>query len=111
MFLSAISRPRFDHGRNQWFNGKIGLWPIAHEVAAQRDSVNRPRGTMEWKDLTMDKELYTQYMLEQVIPGIMEQWPRANRTIRLQQDNATPHMTPEEFAELYEENQALEGVW
>jgi hypothetical protein len=95
MFLSAIARPRFDVGRDQWFNGKIGLWRIAHEVPAQRASHNRPRGTLEWKDLTMDKPRYTQYLLENVIPAIMEQWPRANRTVRLQQDNATPHSKPE----------------
>jgi hypothetical protein len=104
MFLSAIARPRYDTGRDQWFNGKIGLWPIAHEVPAQRASVNRPRGTLEWKDLTMDKPRYTQYLLEKVIPAIMEQWPRANRTVRLQQDNATPHLKPAEFAAVYKEN-------
>jgi hypothetical protein len=49
MFLSTVGRPWFDNGRNQWFNGKLGLWPIAHEVPAQRDSNNRRRRTLEWK--------------------------------------------------------------
>jgi hypothetical protein len=97
-------RPRYDVGRDQWFNGKIGLWPIAHEVPAQRASVNRPRGALEWKDLSMDKSRYTQYFLEKVIPAMMEQWPWANRTVRLQQDNSTPHLKQAEFAAVYEEN-------
>jgi hypothetical protein len=104
MFLSAVGRPQYDYGRNQWFNGKLGLWPISHQVPAQQDSNNRPRGALEWKDLTRDKDCYTFYLIEQVIPRIMERWPRANRTIRLQQDNAKPHLSPEEFAEVYEEN-------
>jgi hypothetical protein len=104
MFLSAVARLRFDNGRNQWFDGKLGLWPIAHEVPAQRDSNNRRRGTLEWKDLTMDKARCTLFLLEQVIPAIMEQWPPPNRTIELQQDNAKPHLSPEEFGEVYEEN-------
>jgi hypothetical protein len=52
----------------------------------------------------MDKDRYTLYIIEQVFPRIMERWPRANRTIQLQQDNAKPHLSPEEFAEVYEEN-------
>jgi hypothetical protein len=73
MFLSAVGRPRFNNGRNQWFNGKLfGLWPIAaHEVPAQRDSNKRRRGTLEWKDLTMDKVRYTLFLIEQVISAIM----------------------------------------
>jgi hypothetical protein len=104
MFLSAVARPQFDDGRNQWFNGKLGLWPIAHQVPAQRDSNNRRRGTLEWKDLTMDEARYILLLLAQVIPAIMEQGPRANGTIQLQQGNAKPHPSPKEFGEVYEEN-------
>jgi hypothetical protein len=104
MFLSAIARPRWDHGRNQWFDGKLGLWPIAHQVPAQRNYVNRPAGTLEWKDLTMDKARYTQYLLEWVIPSVMKKWPTVNRFVRFQQDNARPHLSPEEFAEIWEEH-------
>jgi hypothetical protein len=84
--------------------GKLGLWPIAHQIPAQCDSPNRPIGTLEWKYLTMDKAQYTLFLLEQVIPAIMEQWPPANRMIQLQQDNAKPHLSPDEFAEVYEQN-------
>jgi hypothetical protein len=52
----------------------------------------------------MDKGRYTLFLLEQVIPASMEWWPRANRTIRLQQDNAKPHLSLDELAEVYEKN-------
>ncbi|CAN0378396.1 unnamed protein product, partial [Pylaiella littoralis] len=29
MFLAAVSRPRFDSGRNRQFDGKIGIYPFA----------------------------------------------------------------------------------
>ena len=37
MFLCATARPRFDHGRNAWFDGKLGIWPIVeYSRPAQR---------------------------------------------------------------------------
>jgi hypothetical protein len=50
MFLSAIARPRWGAGRNQWFDEKIGLYPIADHVPAARASRNRAAGTLEWKN-------------------------------------------------------------
>lgn len=32
MFLSAQTRPRYDHEGNCYFDGKIGLWPFVREV-------------------------------------------------------------------------------
>ena len=56
------------------FLSAIGIWPIAPQVPAQIVFANRPRGTpLEWKDIIRDKGRYTQYLLEQVIPTIMEQ--------------------------------------
>ncbi|CAM9706393.1 unnamed protein product [Discosporangium mesarthrocarpum] len=45
MFLAAVARPRmiFDV---VWFDGKIGIWPIADTVAAMRSSKNRKKGTI-----------------------------------------------------------------
>jgi hypothetical protein len=34
VFLSAIVRPHWDAGRNQWFNEKIGMYQIADHVPA-----------------------------------------------------------------------------
>ncbi len=44
MFLCAVACPRYDCGRKQWFNGKIGMWPLVEQVAAVRNSQNRPAG-------------------------------------------------------------------
>ena len=51
MFLSAVTRPRFDDEKVCMFDGKIGIWPFVHQVAAQRSSIYRPAGTMETKSL------------------------------------------------------------
>jgi hypothetical protein len=47
MHLAANGHPRWDAQCNQWFDGKLGLWPVAHQVAAQRNSRLRPAGTLE----------------------------------------------------------------
>jgi hypothetical protein len=95
MFLCAVARPRWDPGRNQWFDGKIGMWPVAHQVPAARTSVNRVRGTLEWKNLIMDKPRYTEFLLDKVLPAIREKFPVTNQPIHIQQDNATPHASLE----------------
>ena len=59
MFLCAQARPRMVNG--VMWDGKIGIWPIGDWVAAQRSSVNRPAGTMEFKSKSVDRE--------RVLPG------------------------------------------
>ncbi|CAM9626066.1 unnamed protein product, partial [Discosporangium mesarthrocarpum] len=69
-----------------WFDGKIGIWPIADTVAAMRSSKNRKKGTMMLKPAT--KEL----MIDKVIPPIKARMPRPpGHTIFVQQDGAKPH--------------------
>ena len=100
MFLAAVARPRWDVQRNQWFDGKIGQYPIADQVPAARASRNRPRGTLEWKNKNVTAVVYTEYLFERIIPDIMDKWPRdGNLRIHLQQDNAPSHISPEEFRE------------
>jgi hypothetical protein len=66
MFLAAVARPRWDAHRNQQFNGKLGIWPFITTEAAKRSSRNRSAGTLV----------------------------RSNRNIKIQQDNARPHIKP-----------------
>lgn len=49
MFLCAVARrPHFNVCKSQWFDGKVGMWPMAHLVpASARASVKRPVGTLE----------------------------------------------------------------
>lgn len=75
MFLAAIARPRYDYNRKQPFSGKLGIWPIVEVVNAARSSRNRPAGTPEMRNVTMDKARYKQFLLDKVFPAIREQWP------------------------------------
>jgi hypothetical protein len=91
MFCAANARPRWDAGRNEMFDGKMGMWPIATQVpAAARSSRNSPAGTLEWKSHSMTKQVYTKLVFEQLVPAILKNWPRANKRVLIQQDNAMP---------------------
>jgi hypothetical protein len=63
-------------------------------VPAQRGSRNRPRGTLETKPISVTKEVYKKFILEKVLPAIEKKWPQCHRNmaIKLQQDNAKPHL-------------------
>jgi hypothetical protein len=95
MFLAATARPRFDAEGHCVFDGKVGIWPFTGVRLAERNSVNRPAGTELLVNVNCTKETYKQKLLECVIPAIREKFPvnnwDANRPIRIQQDNATPH--------------------
>jgi hypothetical protein len=99
MDLASNGHPRWDAGCNQWFDGKLGLWPVAHQwLAVQRNSRHRPVGTLEWKSLSLVKVVYGGFLFNKVVPSsILRLWPQDNRCIQIQQDNATPHLSPEEF--------------
>ena len=105
MFLcGAQARLRWDHHRNQCWDGKIGLWlwPIGHWAPAQRTSINGVAGTMIWHDDTITKDKYRELLLQKVFPAIKEKWPRGEwaRTtfiIRVQQDGAKSHIDPDDM--------------
>jgi hypothetical protein len=101
MFLCAHPRPRYDYAANPQWDGKLGIWPIGHWDVARRTSVNQRAGTPVWKNDTMDKVRYQEMMMDLVIPAILEKWPAGemadpNFNIRIQQDNAPAHRTPED---------------
>lgn len=92
MFLAAVARPRYYHGSKTYFDGKIGIWPFVHEVEAQRNSCNRPAGTIETKPLNVKGDVFQDYLITKVIPAIKEKWiGRRSSSILIQQDNASPH--------------------
>ena len=96
MFLCAVARPRYDyHTRHVW-DGKIGIWPVGRIVPAARNSRNRPAGTPVWKNENMDRARYTSMLVDLVFPAIKEKFPvgdQAKYRIKLQQDNATVHVS------------------
>uniref|UniRef100_A0A8I6WKB7 Transposase n=1 Tax=Hordeum vulgare subsp. vulgare TaxID=112509 RepID=A0A8I6WKB7_HORVV len=96
MFLTAVARPKWDSEGNVTFSGKIGIWPFVKEIPAQRKSDNRPRGTMETKSIKVNRQVMREFMIENLLPAIQSSWPDndAGQTIFIKQDNAKPHILP-----------------
>ena len=102
MLLTSVARPRFDDAGNETFSGKIGCWPFVKEVPAARKSDNKPKCTLETKALKVNREVMQEFFIDKVLPAIVAAWPdkEAGQTIFIQQDNAKPHILPNdpEFA-------------
>ncbi|XP_062208383.1 uncharacterized protein LOC133909852 [Phragmites australis] len=97
MILTALARPRFNSDGNCTFDGKIGSFPLVTFEPAKRSSVNRPAGTLEMKPIeSITKEVTRTFLIEKVLPVIRAKWPceDANKPIYIQQDNARPHIAP-----------------
>ncbi|CAM9683979.1 unnamed protein product, partial [Discosporangium mesarthrocarpum] len=75
MFLAAVARPRMISD-GVWFDGKIGIRPIADTVAAMRSRKNRKKGAMMLKLATINAERYKELMIDKVIPAIKARVPR-----------------------------------
>ncbi|KAF0774918.1 hypothetical protein AaE_001382 [Aphanomyces astaci] len=86
MFLCAVARPRYVHATNKWWDGKLGIWPFVASVEAQRDSVNRPAGTLETKSISVTNDVYRTVLLDKVLPSIVAMWPCEDRVIKHQND-------------------------
>jgi hypothetical protein len=77
MHLAVNGRPIWECSEhNQWFSGKLSLWPVlAHQVAAQRNSRHtRPAGTLQWKSLSLTTEVYGAFLFDKVVPSIQQSW-------------------------------------
>jgi hypothetical protein len=97
MFLAAVARPRKDPLTGEWtFSGKIGIWPFVKKIAAKRASRNRPRGTIETKPITVDREVYLEFLRVNLLPAISTEFPNLEQRIIVQQDNAGPHVQEDE---------------
>ncbi|XP_074288888.1 uncharacterized protein LOC141614034 [Silene latifolia] len=94
MFMCAVSRPIYGADGELIFDGKIGMFPFKHEVPAARNSINRPRGTMETKPIdSITKQVVKDCLINQVIPAIKSVRPDClSKHIYIQQDNARPHI-------------------
>nr|GLL29754.1 uncharacterized protein LOC109190808 isoform X1 [Ipomoea trifida] len=99
MFLCAVARPRFDLERNEMFDGKIGMFPFVYKEAAKRRSKNREAGTLETKPIeSVNKEVTRKWLIDYVLLAIRAKWPpSSSKTIYIQQDNARPHISVNDF--------------
>jgi hypothetical protein len=75
MFLAAVGVPQyyFDaNGNKQWFDGKIGIWPLAERVPAKAASSNRPAGTLEVKAVSVTADYFLNIMTRED-DGVLDQ--------------------------------------
>ena len=93
MLLVATPRPRFDEENDVLFNRKIRCWTIFQQEAAKRSSVNRSKDTLELKSLNVNRKMYKNILIDDVIPAIDSKWPdRIPWNIRMQHDNAAANV-------------------
>jgi len=98
MFLTAVARPRFNNNGECTFDGKIGMWPFVEKLPAKRNSKNRPKGTLETKNVSVTKDRYREYLINKVLPAIYARFPcdRVGRgekqPVLIQQDNPYSHI-------------------
>ncbi|KAH9109886.1 hypothetical protein LEN26_013915 [Aphanomyces euteiches] len=92
MFLAAFARPRYDQATNQFFDGKLGMWPFVIQEPAKRTSKNRARGTLITTPISVTSEVYFDMLVSNVLPAIKRKMSfLKNSKIFIQQDNAGPH--------------------
>ena len=97
MFLCAIARLHFNLSANSWWDRKLGIWPIGDWEPVKQGSKNRPKGMLvsQNKMVGVTKDVYRELLINQLIPAILEKWPRRDRmsrTIYIQQDGAKNHI-------------------
>lgn len=95
MFMAAVARPRFDHRKGEYFDGKLGIWPFVYKEPAKRNSKNRVKGTLVTRPTeSVNAEECKKMLIENVLPAIRNKFPNINKNepIYIQQDNAKPHL-------------------
>ena len=92
MFLCAVARPRYDTRKNEWFDRKIGIWPIGKWEPVKRSSKKHAKGMPVWKNQCITRDVYREYLIQKFLPVVKEKWPTRNGRIWLQQDGAKSHI-------------------
>ena len=87
MCLTAMARPRQNVVTKEWWDGKIGTWFFVEKIPAKRSSKHRPAGTLESKPVKVNKTVFTQKCIDDLIPAIEAKWPTwSPKRVRIQQD-------------------------
>ena len=89
MFLCAVCKP-CDKG-GQFYDGKIGLWPITKFHVAQRNTKNQRKGDLKEIPISVTKKVYANLLISKVIPAIKNYWPEKPGRVVIQHDNAKAH--------------------
>ncbi|KAF0706455.1 hypothetical protein AaE_014100 [Aphanomyces astaci] len=90
--MAAIARPRVELN-SDLFDGKIGVWSFVEQVAAQRNSKKRTKGTLVTTSKSVDAKVYLDMVLGNVVPAIKAKFHHSTQRsgILIQQDNASSH--------------------
>ena len=101
MLLCVVARPMHNTNKNAWFDGKIGIWPIGKWEPAKQSSKKRAKGMPVWKNQSITRDVYWEYLIQKLLPAIKQKWPMNNGRIQLQQDGTKSHILDdnEEFKE------------
>jgi hypothetical protein len=75
MFLAAVARPQYDYDRQRGFDGKIGIFPLIKYREAKRTTKNQTKGEIFPEPLNVDKKVYYDTLVQQVLPAIKAAWP------------------------------------
>jgi hypothetical protein len=90
MFLCAVGKPQLRPDGTR-FNGLITCIPFTEVVPAKRNSVNRPKGTLEENPVSVTADVY-RAALRQVLSLIRRRlWWKKGEKIMIRQDGAKPH--------------------
>ena len=94
IFLSAIAQPCVITLTGELWGGKIGIWAFGKELLAACNSKNCPKGTLEWHQVSANKEQVCCMLVEKVLPAINMKWlvRWRQKTVLCQQDNASSHL-------------------
>ena len=92
-FIAALGRPHFVEETGEFFDGKIGMWPIGYWSTYQRGGSVNPKGSDKWEDEAVDLCKYYELLMDKIVPAIMAKHPffALGKTIRIQQDGAPAH--------------------
>jgi hypothetical protein len=112
MFLCPQARPRMV-GHEYW-DGKIGIFPIGEYYPAVRTTANRPAGTQLFRNTTLDRADYIELLFNKVLPEITEKWPAADWNtrgeIRVQQDGASVHINTDSSTQMRQFRERLHTI-
>ena len=90
MFLCATARPRRING--EWWDGKLGIWPIGWVDKAKRRGKYVKKGDPIWRNTSIDQKVYRDLLLDYVVPAILSLFPKTHlereEGIIIQQDGA-----------------------
>ena len=97
MCLAAVACTRWDSINNEYFDGKLDIWPFIIIEAAKRNSRNCAARTPVIKSLdSITVDQYRNMLMSHVLPAIKTNWPSSlsHTTIKIQQNNTRPHIEP-----------------